>query len=163
MSAGAPLSIWRARVELAANENLTAMEVSRVKASPRSWSTFVTDAAPNTVRVVFSGSAGKPQGANDSAKIADQIAIHLLMRASPICLYPIVYNRHCGLLPQFAKLRLPMKNLALSLEELDRPLMLLGRLARGERAEILAALGARVELARVQAILAVAEFSDHGS
>ena len=52
--------------------------------------------------------------------------------------------------------------LAASLEELDGALVLLGRSACRERAEILTALRARVELARIQPVLTARKFSNHG-
>ena len=66
MSAAAPFSIWRARVELAAKENFTGTEVSFVKASPRSCSTFVSEDAAKTVIAGVSASAdqlGSPSNA----------------------------------------------------------------------------------------------------
>src|SRR5665213_936474 len=57
MSAGAPFSIWRARTELAANENRTGIDVSFVNPSPSSCSTLVNDAAANTVIGALSNTA----------------------------------------------------------------------------------------------------------
>src|ERR1700722_5685377 len=57
MSAGEPFSICRASAELAANENLTAIDVSLVYPSPSSCSTLVRDAAANTVIGCLSVSA----------------------------------------------------------------------------------------------------------
>src|SRR6266404_4103837 len=56
-SAGAPFSIWRASAELAANENLTGIDVSFVKPSPSSCSALVNEAAANTVIGGLSASA----------------------------------------------------------------------------------------------------------
>jgi hypothetical protein len=52
---------------------------------------------------------------------------------------------------------------SVALEELHGALVLLGRRARGEGAEIAAPLGARVHFARIQAILTVSQLTDHGS
>src|SRR6185437_3145079 len=66
-SAGAPFSIWRASAELAANENLTGMDVSLVKASPKSCSTLVSEAAANTVMAGLSVTAAMPGPAQVSS------------------------------------------------------------------------------------------------
>src|ERR1700679_2612821 len=58
MSAREPFSIWRASAELAAKEKRTAIDVSLVKASPKSCSTLVREAAANTVST-FSESAAR--------------------------------------------------------------------------------------------------------
>ena len=50
---------------------------------------------------------------------------------------------------------------SVALEELHGALVLLGRRARGEGAEIAALLGARVHFARIQAILTVSQLTDH--
>jgi hypothetical protein len=52
--------------------------------------------------------------------------------------------------------------LAAPLEELNGALVLLGSGTRCERAEILAALRAWIDLARIQPVLTVWKFSDHG-
>src|ERR1700733_14399553 len=59
MSAGEPFSICRASAELAANENLTGIDVSLVYPSPNSCSTLVRDAAANTVIGGLSVSAAR--------------------------------------------------------------------------------------------------------
>src|ERR1700691_1175611 len=53
------------------------------------------------------------------------------------------------------------RTLSATLEELDGALVFLGGGARRERAEILAALRAGVDLARIQSILATRKFPDH--
>ncbi len=53
--------------------------------------------------------------------------------------------------------------LAAALEELDGTLVLLGAGARREGAEILAALRARIDLARIESVFTAWKFSDHGS
>src|ERR1700683_4617325 len=84
MSAGAPLSIWRARVELAANENFTGIEGSLVKASPRSCRTFVREAAPNTVIAGASASAAKPGGPASNTKRTSQAPANFFMMPPPV-------------------------------------------------------------------------------
>ena len=55
-----PFSIWRARSELAANENFTGIDDSLVKVSPKSRSTLVKEAAANTTIAGLPASADQP-------------------------------------------------------------------------------------------------------
>src|SRR6185369_4502206 len=54
-------------------------------------------------------------------------------------------------------------DLSAPLEILNGPLVLLGRLARRERAEVAPFAGLRIDLARVETVLAGFQFSDHAS
>jgi hypothetical protein len=47
-------------------------------------------------------------------------------------------------------------------EELDRPLVFLGRAARLERAQVSPAAALRVNVSRVESILSGLQFADHG-
>src|SRR5919202_1197096 len=58
--------------------------------------------------------------------------------------------------------RVSCRRLVAALEELHRALVLLGRRARLERAEVLPLPGLGILLPRVQAVLARLELADHG-
>jgi hypothetical protein len=73
-AAGAPDSIWRARVELAANEKRTGMPVSAVYAAPICCITSVSEEAANTVSGGLAAPATAPDKAATSASSGRYLA-----------------------------------------------------------------------------------------
>src|SRR5436190_22215552 len=72
------------------------------------------------------------------------------------------YSRFIPVRSPLRQARLCARRSSAPLEELDLALVLLGRCARLERAEVAALAGLRVDLARIEAVPARRELADHG-